>query len=229
MATRQTFAVTLHDHDTGAEIATATRYAMNSGARASEGLVRDLARAEGTHYLGGTAQPRRHNDPTSPYERRWTSEASGRVVVARVALIEPVTSGPMTVAARDLLAGDLITEMVCDGDPLDHVTDAELDAGIKAAERWQAVAERANRRSDTRKYAQIVALLWAEYRRRLGWQAGNDGTGARKWFVYRETREGQEVLETADGRRTVRFATCDAARRRAFALNGMPAPAPLGV
>jgi hypothetical protein len=53
-----------------------TKYAMNSAVRASEALVRALARSECTFYHGG--RPERTGDV---YKRRWTGE-NGRTVVA---------------------------------------------------------------------------------------------------------------------------------------------------
>lgn len=134
-----------------------------------------------------------------------------------------------------VLDGPSVAEMAQDGDPLDRVTDAELDAGIKAAQHWQTVAEQGNRRSDARAYAQIVGLLWREVRVRRGWHAANnsgpDGRRKHIWFVCRDTPAGSympaEYHERGDGR-LARFATFDAANRRAAALNGQPAPEPHG-
>jgi hypothetical protein len=54
-----------------------TAYAMNSAIRASEALVRDLARREGVLYHG--ARPARVGDV---YTRVWTSDR-GRTVTAQ--------------------------------------------------------------------------------------------------------------------------------------------------
>ena len=65
-----------------------TTYAMNSAIRATEVLVRALARSEGVMYHGG--RPNRVGDV---YTRTWTSD-HGRVVTAQAHpwAIDPATA-----------------------------------------------------------------------------------------------------------------------------------------
>ena len=48
------------------------------------------------------------------------------------------------------------------------------------------------------------------------WLPGNDGTGKRKWFVYKYST--RQYLETKNGR-LIRFKSCAVARKRAETLN----------
>jgi hypothetical protein len=56
-----------------------TTYAMNSAIRATEALVRALARSEGVFYHGG--RPVRERGERDVYTRVWTS-TTGRTVTA---------------------------------------------------------------------------------------------------------------------------------------------------
>lgn len=57
-----------------------TKYAMNSAIRATEVLVRALARSEGVMYHGG--RPVRERGERDLYTRVWTGD-NGRVVTAQ--------------------------------------------------------------------------------------------------------------------------------------------------
>lgn len=50
------------------------------------------------------------------------------------------------------------------------------------------------------------------------WRAANDGTGARKWFVYRDGPNGPDWL-FGKSDELVRFASGEAAQTRANQLN----------
>jgi hypothetical protein len=75
---RRTFEAAMYD-SAGNELASANRYAMNSGIRASEELVRSHARTEGARYVAD--KPAREGDV---YTRQWTNETTGRTVTVRV-------------------------------------------------------------------------------------------------------------------------------------------------
>jgi type II secretory pathway component PulC len=58
----------------------ATTYAMNSAIRATEALVRAIARDEGVAYHGG--RPERIRGESDVYTRVWTGD-NGRVITAQ--------------------------------------------------------------------------------------------------------------------------------------------------
>lgn len=99
----------------GAELATATAYAWNSGARASEGLVRDRARAEGTTYsaaaaavvIGPDGLICRPDAPGARYARVWSSDATGARVVATVARAPWDGLGCLEPGCRRAAAGEV--------------------------------------------------------------------------------------------------------------------------
>lgn len=72
MAKRRTFSATVVDA-AGETVATATAYAWNSAVRASESLVRELARERGAMYAGSLPVVEgRPGDGT--YRRMWAGE-----------------------------------------------------------------------------------------------------------------------------------------------------------
>jgi hypothetical protein len=76
--TRTAYTVTLTAQD-GTPLATATAYALNSAARASERLMREHARQVGQAYTGD--RPER-TGPT--YRRTWHGDRTGDQVLATV-------------------------------------------------------------------------------------------------------------------------------------------------
>lgn len=77
---RRTFTATVYDVATGDGLATTTSYAMNSGIRASEKLVRKIALTDGSAYTGTTPAARVNDE----YRRTWTNETTGRIVLVCV-------------------------------------------------------------------------------------------------------------------------------------------------
>lgn len=76
---RRTFTATVYDVATSDELVTATRYAMNSGIRASEKLIREIALKDGSVYTGSKPA---HVD--GEYRRTWTNETTGRITLVCV-------------------------------------------------------------------------------------------------------------------------------------------------
>lgn len=54
------------------------------------------------------------------------------------------------------------------------------------------------------------------------WQAANNGAGRLRWFVYRDAPEIQDRYLWTSNDRLLRFASCEAAQRRADQLNRHP-------
>ena len=80
---RRPVTVTLRT-ESGEVLHTETKAAMNSGIRASEAAVREIARAEHTHYSGDRPKSAKSDGfHVDSYERRWVSQ-DGRVIVATV-------------------------------------------------------------------------------------------------------------------------------------------------
>ncbi len=80
---RPTYKVTLHRPSTG-ETTIETRHALNSGVRASEGMVRQVARAAGWSYEG--LRPVRVGDT---YTREWRNvSADEPLLIATVQKVE---------------------------------------------------------------------------------------------------------------------------------------------
>jgi hypothetical protein len=66
----------------GEVIGETVKYAFNSAIRASEALVRELARSEGRIYTGGVTQSEGERYARTRYTRAWSS--GGAVVTATV-------------------------------------------------------------------------------------------------------------------------------------------------
>ena len=66
--TRKTYTVTVETDD-GSKIGATVAYAMNSGIRKSEAIVREYARARGVYYLGDMP----YRDSEGRYRRTWQS------------------------------------------------------------------------------------------------------------------------------------------------------------
>lgn len=82
---RRTYTALVTDHTGAHHIATKEAYAWNSGIKATEAIVREVARAAATIYTGSkpVVQGGPVNTPGSTYTRSWTAK-DGTVINALV-------------------------------------------------------------------------------------------------------------------------------------------------